>query len=154
MRNAEQITQAIKEIFSKYDEAYPDAGGFADKDIAQLILHTKSRRRAEFLTSRVDALNLTDAEIEAFEKHIDQENDKKAEELFHEMIATKQVPKAEYILNNMRRKWSLEKRQELVKCIGESYDICPITGNVDTKHSIKKKLKEQARLQAEVGNKE
>lgn len=151
MRTPEQIIEAVKKVFEQYDEQFPETGGFADKDIQQLIARTKARRRADFLDNAADALALTDAEIEAFEKHQDEQNSKRMEELFHQMIEVKDMPKAEYILNNMRRVWSLEKRQELVKKFGDSYDINPITGNVDTKHQIKKQLKKQAQQQSEVG---
>lgn len=148
-RSPEQIIEAIRQIFSKYDEKYPEDKGFADNDIQQLIRRTKARRRSDFLDQQADALNLTDAEIEAYEKHLDEVNSKKAEDLFHQMIELGDIPKAEYILNNMKNVWPTEKRQELVKKIGDSYDISPLSGMVDTKKNIKRQQKEMARQQAE-----
>lgn len=140
MRNKQNIDTAVKQIFEKYVEEF-GGEGFADNDIAQVMKRTISRKKVEFLDSHIDKLNLSKEELENYEKELNEENSKKAEQTFHDFLEQKNYRMAEYQINNYRKVWSLEKRKDLAKLIGEDYDINPETDLVDTKHNIKKMLK-------------
>lgn len=148
MRNAQEVIQAIQAIFSKYDEKFPEDKGFSDADIGSLMQRTKARRRSDFLDQAVDALALTDEEIAGWEKHQDELNSAKAEDLFNKMVELGDVQKAEYILNNMKNRWDIEKRKAMAQKIGDAYDIDPVSGLLDTKKGIKRAAKERAREEA------
>lgn len=144
MRNKQALDQSIKSIFEQYQAEF-GGDGFADNDIPQIMKRTISRKKVEFLDSHIDKLELTKEELENYEKELDAENSKKAEQTFHDFLEQKNYRMAEYTINNYKRVWTLEKRQELAKLIGEDYDINPETDLVDTKHNIKKMLKKAKR---------
>ena len=136
-----QIVEAVQQIFKQYDTQFPDEGGLMDKDIPQLCARAKARRRAEFLDKAIDGLELSDAELNAWQKHHEDENEKKARDLFEGYLEQSDYKMAEYMINNMRKVWDLETRQGMAKRIGDQYMICPYEDLVDTVHSVKKKAK-------------
>lgn len=135
-----KIERQVKQIFEDYVKEF-GGEGFADNDIPQIIKRTISRKRVEFLDKRIDELNLTQEDLDAYQKELDTENLVKAEQLFETYLENKDYRMAEYQINNYKKVWSLEKRKEMAKRIGDSYTINPITGLVDTEHNVKKELK-------------
>lgn len=144
MRNKQALDQSIKAIFEQYQAEF-GGDGFADNDIPQIMKRTISRKKVEFLDKSIDALNLSKEELENYEKELNEDNLKKAEQTFHDFLEQKNYRMAEYQINNYRKVWPLEKRREMAKLIGEDYDINPETDTVDTKHNIKKALKKAKR---------
>lgn len=145
MREAKLIVEAIKQAFKDFDKQYPDLDSFSEADVQQVLKRTKSRRRSDFIDGVIDSLNLTNEELKAWEQFHDDENSEKAEKLFHQLIEAKETQKAEYLLNNMKSIWSMEKRTEMVKSMAGDYVINPWSELVDTKHNVKKEGKERAK---------
>lgn len=144
-RTGEEIIKSIKAICEKYEEQFPTDDGFTDGEHVKLLERTLSRRRTDWLDKEIDALGLSEEELQAWGEYHSEENKRKAMDLFNNLIKMKDFKRAEYVINNMRQVWSLEVRKELVKQIGEAYDISPVNGCVATKKEIKNQLKEEYR---------
>lgn len=143
MRSRQDINNSVKAIFESYTQQF-GGDGFADNDIPQVMKRTVSRRKVEFLDKAIDALGLTQLELDGWQKEEDDANNEKARQVFKDYLELKDYKMAEYMINNMRKVWSLEERKQKALLIGDEYDINPETDLVDTKHSIKKQAKKKA----------
>ena len=153
MRTKKQIDEAIKSLFTDYQQKF-GGEGFADNDIPQIIKRTISRKRVEHLDKGVDALNLTQEELDNWQKELDKENSDKAEALFHDYLAQGNKQMAEYQINNYRKVWSVEKRKELAKLIDPTFTVSPHCDLVMTEAQVAQETRtieraEQKRLKKE-----
>lgn len=93
---------------------------------------------------------LTDKHIKNFNDEVSEEFTERDERAFKMSLLEKNFDHAIYIVNNNKRKWSVEKRKSMLSQIPGDY-VLDIMGNVNTKHGAKKLQKfyekEKARQQ-------
>lgn len=130
----------VKTALEAYEKKF---GELAENEYPQILKRLQARKKVELLDKCVDSANLSDEEILAWEVRNDYEHDQRSRKLFESLIEGNDLRTAEYLINNMKKVWSLEYRKELVKKLGDAYDINPETDLVDTKHNIKKMLKKK-----------